>query len=81
MKVGAEMYWIGVRSIELAQEDPEDTMQVAVTHRDLAIIALGANLVIRLFPEVREQVGHTAAKLEELAHAQGFLPKPGDNDV
>jgi len=73
---------MGVWSTLNAEHNPEDTMQVALTHRDLAFIVFCTTFLIRAFPELSEACEDTMRKLIELSAAQGFLPwEPGEIDL
>lgn len=76
-----ERYALGVRSVEIANDDPQKTMQVAVTERELALWVFGLILVVRLFPEIVEVVEMSLTKLRELSAAQEFLPWESPDDL
>lgn len=65
---------MGVYSTLHSEDDPESTMQVALTHRDLAFIVFCTTFLIRAFPELGDACEKTMRKLIELSAAQGFLP-------
>lgn len=69
-----DRYYLGVHSIFHAKHDPEDTMQVALTERELAVLAFGTMLVSTMFPEVGRVGRDINGKLIELSMAQEFLP-------
>lgn len=79
---GWQRYYVGVLSVIAQPDDPEETMQVALTHRDLALFTFGAMLVGTLFPECVEAVRITNKKLIELSAVQEFIPwEPGEVDL
>lgn len=64
----------GVLSALLSTHDPENTLQVALTNRDLGLIAFGITLCSLLFPEMRPALRDLHIRLAELAEFQQFLP-------
>ena len=60
--------------VQSVESNPENTMMVALTQRDVALIAFATNVIMRLFPEVVSAVIELLAKMLELSDAQGFLP-------
>lgn len=71
---GWQRYYLGVQSVARQPHDPEDTMQLAITHRELALFVFGVMLVGTLFPELRRAVIAANHKLIELSAAQDFIP-------
>lgn len=56
------------------KNDPEDSLLVSLTHRDLAHVTLGLWIISRLFPElVTEGLEGLLEKIQEVAGAQEFL--------
>jgi hypothetical protein len=76
-----EKYVLGAVSIMQEKHDHDHTMQLAVTHRELAAIAFGNVLLNQLMPEFGGVVLELQMKLRELADAQDFLPKDDLSDV
>lgn len=70
---GAKLYAMAVWSVQEASNDPEDTLQVAMTMQKLALFSLGLSLVFRLFPEIGNLAADAARDLRELTQAQAFL--------
>jgi len=64
---------MALRAMQTHKHDPEDTLALAITQRELAILTFGIWLVARLFPEVSpgtlEPLLH---RVQELAEAQEF---------
>ena len=54
-------------------DDQDETMNLAITMDELAVVALGQFLVGRLFPEVAEVVNRLGNKMVEVSKAQAFL--------
>lgn len=80
---GSTIVAMGTYSTLNSKDDPEDTLQVALTHRDVAFIVFCTTFLIRAFPELSEACEGTMRKLIELSAAQGFLPWDDDeiNDI
>lgn len=77
---GLTVMKLGVGSIRKAGNDPEHTMQVALTHRETAIIAFGNTILCYLFPELVDPCNEFARKMLEVGIAQEYLPDIyGDN--
>lgn len=55
-------------------DDPDDTMQLAVTKQELALIVFGGYLTLRLFPDLGGKLMRLNKRLMELSVAQEFLP-------
>lgn len=72
-------YRLGVDSVLHSDNDPEATLQVALTHAELAVLVFGAMLVITMFPECGPRSRATLRKLGELSDFQGFLPTMPDD--
>lgn len=62
-----------VRVVVEAPNNPEDTVTVALTLRDTAVVALGLLLTGRLFPEILEAATEAATKIHEVGDAQEFF--------
>jgi hypothetical protein len=78
---GYKRYALGALSVLNERHDPEDTMTLAVTHSELALITFSNMVTATLFPEVAERVVELNGKLIELSEAQAFLPwEPGEAD-
>lgn len=71
---GSMVVQMGVYATLNSEDDPEETLQVALTQRDLAFIVFCTTFLIRAFPELSEACEKTMRKLIELSAAQGFLP-------
>lgn len=65
---------IGVQSILLSEDNPEETLQLALTHADLATVVFGVALIHDIFPEVSRYCVSLMRKLCEVTDAQAFLP-------
>jgi hypothetical protein len=55
-------------------DDPEDTMQLALTKQEVALVVFGGFLVNRLFPDLGGKCMLLNQKMMELSVAQDFLP-------
>lgn len=77
---GSTIVNAGVSSVFKSKDDPEDTMQIALTHRDLALIVFYMTFTARLFPELSIETASLMSKLIELAAFQEFLPW-GDDEI
>lgn len=75
---GLTVMKIGVMGINKAENDPEHTMHLELTHRECAIISFGNMLISMLFPELCEHTNSFASKLLEVGIAQDYLPDPKD---
>jgi hypothetical protein len=72
---GLDSYQLALRAIKGAPDDPENTLQLAVTMKEFATITFGLFLVNTLFPELAFSTSDILSKLEETTEAQEFLPK------
>jgi len=70
-----EKLMLGIRSVAMNEDDPDNTMQIGVTQRELALITFGGYLVLKLFPELGGTCMRLQEKLIELSEAQEFLPR------
>lgn len=66
---------LGVKSVVNSVHDPDNTMQVALTSRELALVAYGLFEVNRQVPEFGRLCHELVGKLVELSDAQAFLPE------
>lgn len=71
---GHVRYRLLAKAILEEPNDPEQTLQVALTHAELATAVGGALLVATFFPECAERVSSLLKKLQELSKYQEFLP-------
>lgn len=76
-----EQYVLGAVSIMQEKDDPDDTLQLALTHRELAAVAFGNLILNRFMPEFGGVLYKLQTKLRELATAQDFLPRDDLSDV
>jgi hypothetical protein len=67
-------YYMAVIAALTSSDDPENTLTVALTHKDLCLIVLGLITGCQLFPETGQDGALLLEKIEELIDAQGFLP-------
>jgi hypothetical protein len=72
---GKDNYALALRAVREAPSDPENTLQLAITMKELATITFGMFLVNTLFPELCFTVNDVLTKIEEVSEAQEFLPK------
>lgn len=77
---GWQRHQIGVISVLHSRNDPDDTLTVALTHSELALVVFGAMMIHDLFPECRGHTASTLRKLGELSGAQKFLPDDPEGD-
>lgn len=68
-----ERYKIGAASIVMSKDDPEDTLMLSLTEREVALFAFGNMVSAFLFPEFQQIVGRTNKKLIEVSNVQQFL--------
>lgn len=80
-ETGLQVMKVGVATAELASNDPERTMQVALTELELHLIVFALYFPIQLFPELRPAYGALNQKLIELSDAQKFLEGDLDEDT
>lgn len=72
---------IGAISVAAAKDDPQETLQLALTEREVALFAYGNMILAFMHPEFRGVVGRANLKLMEVADAQKFLEfEPGELD-
>jgi hypothetical protein len=72
---GMDSYQLALKAIKGAPDDPENTLQLAITMKELATITFGMFLVNTLFPELCFTVNDVLTKIEEVSEAQEFLPR------
>ena len=73
---GMDNYQLALKAVREAPSDPQNTLQLAITMKELALIMFGMHLVNDHFPETTVFVlASLLEKLEEVADAQEFLPK------
>lgn len=80
MVPGGYLYPYAIVTIQQAPNDPENTLQVALTLQQLAVLGLSLSLATRLFPEIRSNINELSRKLSELSEAQEFLPSLDEDD-
>lgn len=68
-------YALAMEAVSRAPDDPENTLMVQLTTRELCSVFFGLLLLNNLFPETAFIVDACLAKLEELSEAQEFLPR------
>jgi hypothetical protein len=73
-------YAISVVALCKADHDPENTLQVALTRRELTACSFGMILLTRMFPELGGIVHALIEKLGELGEAQEFFPGLGPEE-
>lgn len=64
----------GIRAVAGEPDDPENTMLVALTQRDLATIVFTVCFCVRAFPETARATESLMKKLIEISAATGFAP-------
>ncbi len=68
-----DLYSLNALLVFAAEPDPEDTLQMAITRQEFAVM-LWATLVLgRLFPETQNATLALYRKLTELSEAQDWL--------
>jgi len=72
---GMSYYKSALRAIADSPDDPENTLQLAITMRELATLTFGLYLVNTLFPEMAHVICDVLEKVEAVSEAQEFLPK------
>jgi hypothetical protein len=77
---GIHRYMLGIQSIIEADNDPENTLQVALTQAELACCVFCTMLGATMFPELAIRIEALTTKLAELSDAQQFLPR-GEEDA
>lgn len=71
---GLTVMKLGVGSVTKAQDDPENSMTLALTQRECAIVSFGNMLICYLFPELIDYCNQFANKMLEVGVAQDYLP-------
>jgi hypothetical protein len=64
--------------VHRCEQDPEDTMHLTVTKKELGVILFALHFVHRIFPEMSKFVEGLCEKLEEISRHQEFLRKPDE---
>ncbi len=77
---GGEFMHMGSRSVTTIPHNPDITMRVALTHRELALLVFALVFPGRLFPELVEDVVRLTDKFQELSAAQEFLTLTPESD-
>ena len=77
---GGEFMHLGSLSVTEIPSNPDITMHVAVTHRELALLVFALVFPGRMFPELADDVASLIEKLQELSAAQEFLPLSPESD-
>jgi hypothetical protein len=72
---GLVNYETALRCVREAPHDPDNTLALAITMRELACLTFGMLLVNTLFPECADTVCDVLEKIEEVSEAQEFLPR------
>jgi flagellar assembly factor FliW len=70
---GLEVVLNGMKGIMDLSHDPENTLMVSLTHRELAMITFALFFPWRVFPEIAPEIDELCQKLIELTQAQEFL--------
>jgi hypothetical protein len=65
-------------ALQHVKHDPEDTLNMALTHREVALLVTGLLLVEAMMPEFGEWADALFARLRELSDFQEF--RPGEFD-
>lgn len=68
------------RHILNTENDPDETLQFAITKKELGTILFGLHFVHRMFPEHSEDIEALCAKIVEISEAQNFLDFNGGED-
>lgn len=72
-QLGIEWLSMSVASVLYTEQDPEITLTVALTLRELNTLVLALYFPGRLFPELSDDVAGLIRKLQELGAAQEFF--------
>ena len=72
-KAGMEVIFNGMQAVTQLPDDPERTLQVALTQRELGIITFALYFPWRIFPEIAPEINSLCENLIELTEAQEFL--------
>jgi len=70
---GLEVIYNGMKAATNLPNDPENTLNVALTQRELGLITFALFFPWRIFPEISEEINELCEKLVELTVAQEFL--------
>lgn len=73
---GMKRLQVAYISVIDAEDNPENTMQLALTARELSTILMGNMLISTLFGELGNVTGRLNLKLFELSKAQDFTSPP-----
>jgi hypothetical protein len=60
--------------------NPDETLTLAVTMRELAVLSLGIVFAMRIVPECAETASELGMKIQEVSRAQEFLEWDGLED-
>ena len=71
---GMENYERALQAIRESPHDPDTTLTLAITMRELACLTFGMLLLNTLFPECAYTVCDVLEKIEAVSEAQEFLP-------
>jgi hypothetical protein len=76
---------MAAKNVHVQPHDPENTLSLALTQRDLALTVFGNMVLMHLFPELGGFIREFNGKLMEVGLAQEFLPEdpepPGGGNV
>jgi hypothetical protein len=56
-----------------SESDPEHTMQLALTQRELGLVLFGLHFPYCLFPELQDDLRDLCKKIQEVGVAQEFI--------
>jgi hypothetical protein len=73
-------YRISFLGVVHSPHDPEDTIQLALTRKELAMVLFGTQLVNALFPELVLVSRVLQNKVEEVGVAQEFMAPPSKEE-
>lgn len=71
---------LGYAAVTEQPDDPDQTMTLALTHRETAVLVFGAILVHAMFHELGGVVFRFLSKVEEVSEAQNFLAVPDEGE-
>ena len=57
----------------LAENDPEDTLMIALTRKESCLLMFGCEVLARFIPELSPDIMELFKKIAQLADAQGWL--------
>lgn len=78
MTTGFQAIGLG-KIVAEAENDPDETMQLALTRKEAGMVLFGLHFVHSLFPEMHDDVQAFCKKIAEVGLAQEFLNEEEDD--